>query len=151
MKRRLRVAALAVLWLAAPAAADEAPAVLDALLPDGRLTERLSDLAARQGLAPEEPFKVTEIGRDASSSHHLVWIRDREVPHRHDAHDLFVVILKGHGGMRLADEERPVGEGSILYIPRGTVHAFRNASPQPAVAYAVYAPAFDGEDRVPVE
>ena len=61
MKRWLRFAALAALWLAAPAAADEAPAVLDALLPDGRLTERLSDLAARPGLAPDEPFKVTEI------------------------------------------------------------------------------------------
>lgn len=151
MKRWLLVAPLAALGLAAPAAADDAPAVLDALLPEGRLTARLSELAARWGLAPDEEFKVTEVGRDASTSHHLVWIRDREVPHRHDAHDLFVVILKGHGGMRLEDEERPVGEGSILYIPRGTVHAFRNASAEPAVAYAVYAPAFDGKDRVPVE
>ena len=52
--------------------------------------------------------------------------------------------------MRLGNEERPVGEGSILYVPRGTVHAFRNAAEQPAVAYAVYAPAFDGQDRVEV-
>jgi mannose-6-phosphate isomerase-like protein (cupin superfamily) len=60
-------------------------------------------------------------------------------------------MLRGHGAMRLGADERAVGEGSILYVPRGTPHAFRNASPDPAAAYAVYAPAFDGTDRVPVE
>ncbi|MBW2416685.1 MAG: cupin domain-containing protein, partial [Deltaproteobacteria bacterium] len=80
-----------------------------------------------------------------------VWIRDREVPHRHDRHDLLVVILRGYGGMTLGETERALGEGSILYVPRGTVHTFRNASPEPAVAYAVYVPAFDGVDRVIVQ
>jgi mannose-6-phosphate isomerase-like protein (cupin superfamily) len=44
-------------------------------------------------------------------------------------------------------EERAVGQGSILYVPRATVHAFRNTSDEPAAAYAVYTPAFDGQDR----
>ena len=60
------------------------------------------------------------------------------------------VVLRGHGRMRLGAEQRPVGEGSILYVPRGAVHAFHNDSPEPAVAYAVYVPAFDGRDRVDV-
>ena len=122
-------------------------AVLDAWFPEGRMTIALGALAGQDGLAEGEDFKLIELGRDEGSSHHLVWIRDREVPHRHDRHDLFVVILKGHGAMRLDEEEREVGEGSILYVPRGTVHAFRNAAAEPAVAYAVYAPAFDGKDR----
>jgi mannose-6-phosphate isomerase-like protein (cupin superfamily) len=125
--------------------------VLDAGLPGGRRTEALASLASSRPLAPDEDFRVSELGRDAHSSQHLVWIRDREKPHRHDRHDLFVVILRGHGGMRLGDEERPVGEGSILYVPRGAVHAFRNGSGDVAVAYAVYAPPFDGRDRVEVE
>ena len=131
---------------AAPAAGSAA--VLDALFPEGRTTLELEVLAARDGLEPGQDFVVLELGRDAGSSHHLVWIRDREVPHRHDRHDLFVVILRGYGAMRLGDTERAVGQGSILYVPRGTVHAFRNDSDAPAVAYAVYAPAFDGSDRV---
>ena len=126
------------------------PAMLDALIAGERQTTALDALAQSGGLAPGESFKVSEIGRDAYSSHHLVWIRDREVPHRHDRHDLFVVILRGHGGMTLGDSERVLGEGSILYVPRGTVHTFRNASAEPAVAYAVYVPAFDGVDRVTV-
>lgn len=150
---RARRAALALLGLAlvAPAAGAPPPAVLDAQLPGGRRHEALAALAASAPLAAGEDFRVTEIGRDAHTSHHLVWIRDREQPHRHDRHDLLVVILRGWGGMRVGAEERPVGEGSILYVPRGTPHAFRNASGEVAVAYAVYAPAFDGQDRVPVE
>ena len=128
-----------------------AEAVLDALYGSERRTVALDALAEDDGLAPDQEFKVTELGRDAHTSHHLVWIRDREAPHRHDRHDLVVVMLRGHGAMRLGAEERAVGEGSILYVPRGTVHAFRNASPEPAAAYAVYTPAFDGRDRVPVE
>jgi mannose-6-phosphate isomerase-like protein (cupin superfamily) len=143
---------LAALLLAGPwaARADDAPAaVLDLLLPDGRRTEELRSLGTATPLPAGEGFRVREIGRDAHTSHHLVWVRDREVPHSHDRHDLIVVILRGHGGMTLGSKERPVGEGSVLYVPRGTVHAFRNATAEPAVAYAIYAPAFDGKDRVP--
>lgn len=147
-----RVAArLAIALLAATSlgcARPESPAVLDALFPDGRRTEALAALAASETLAPGESFRLREIGRDAHSSHHLVWIRDRETPHRHDQHDLFVVMLRGAGTMRLGDEERPVGEGSVLYVPRGTVHAFRNTSGTVAAAYAIYTPAFDGKDRI---
>ena len=91
---------------------------------------------------------MVELARDAGTSQHVVAIRGAETPHRHDQHDLLVVMLRGHGRMRIGAEERPVGEGSILYVPRGTVHAFRNESPEPAVAFAVYLPAFDGKDRV---
>ena len=128
----------------------EPPAVLDAIL-GGRLHVPLVELVGRAPLDPDQDFRVVEIARDAHSSHHVVSIRDREVPHRHDRHDLLVVMLRGYGGMRLDDEERSVGEGSILFVPRGTPHAYRNASDEPAVAYAVYWPPFDGADRVSVE
>jgi mannose-6-phosphate isomerase-like protein (cupin superfamily) len=142
-------AALLLAALPQLARAEGPPAVLDALFPDGRRTQELRALGGAAPLATGEAFRVTEVARDANTSHHLVWIRDRETPHRHDRHDLFVVILRGHGGMLLGADERPVGEGSILYVPRGTVHAFRNATAEPALAYAVYAPAFDGKDRTP--
>ncbi|MFN7955214.1 MAG: cupin domain-containing protein [bacterium] len=130
----------------------EAPhPVVDALFGDARTTESLKQLAALVELNEGEAFKLTEIGRDGRSSHHLVAIRDREDPHRHDTHDLFVFIVRGYGTMRIGNEARPVGEGSVLYVPRGTVHAFRNTSPEPAIAYAIYSPPFDGKDKVPAE
>jgi mannose-6-phosphate isomerase-like protein (cupin superfamily) len=151
VKRALAALLLVACARPAPPPSTGAEAVLDALYGSERRTVALDALAEDDGLAPAEAFKVVELGRDAHTSHHLVWIRDREVPHRHDRHDLVVVMLRGHGAMRLGAEERAVGEGSILYVPRGSVHAFRNASPEPAAAYAVYTPAFDGADRVPVE
>jgi len=136
-------------WLArGVAAGDASPPVLDALFPSGRETLALAALAERVTLAPGEELRVVELARDASTSHHLVAIRGQETPHRHDHHDLLVVMLRGHGRMLLGAEERAVGEGSILYVPRGSVHAFRNESAEPAVAYAVYVPAFDGRDRL---
>jgi mannose-6-phosphate isomerase-like protein (cupin superfamily) len=141
---------LGILLALTLAARSRPPAVFDALL-SGRMHVPLEELASRAPLGPGQSFRVAPIGRDAHTSHHVVTIRDREVPHRHDRHDLVVVMLRGHGHMRLGDEERPVGEGSVLYVPRGTPHAFRNESDAPAVAYAMYAPAFDGEDRVTVE
>lgn len=132
---------------AAPGLAEGPEPVLDALVGGERITVPLAALAERETLPPGENFKVVELARDAHTSHHVVWIRDREVPHRHDRHDLMVVMLRGHGFMRIGEEERALGEGSILYVPRATVHAFRNTSDEPAAAYAIYTPAFDGRDR----
>lgn len=142
-------AATAGLWFASGGlAADAPPAMLDALYPSGRLTAPLASLPDRVKLAAGENFKVVELARDADTSQHVVAIRGAETPHRHDQHDLLVVILRGYGRIRIGAEERPVGEGSVLYVPRGTVHAFRNESPEPAVSYAVYLPPFDGKDRI---
>jgi mannose-6-phosphate isomerase-like protein (cupin superfamily) len=154
MTRMLRAslaiaAAAAGFWLASGVdAADAPPAVLDALLPKGRETVPLAALAERVKLSPGEDFRVIELARDTQTSQHLVAIRGAEVPHRHDRHALLVVMLRGYGSMRIAGQQKPVGDGSILYVPRGAVHAFRNDSPEPAVAYAVYIPPFDGKDRV---
>lgn len=145
------VIAVAVVSLAVSPAPGPPTATLDALFPSGRLTLPLEDLAAKYPLAPGKDFQVSEVGRDTHSSQHAVWIVDREVPHRHDTHDLIVVMVAGYGTMRLGAETRPVGTGSILYVPRGTAHAFTNESGAPALAYAVYFPPFDGKDRVTVE
>ncbi|MEM7409593.1 MAG: cupin domain-containing protein [Myxococcota bacterium] len=148
----MRRSRLALLTLIAPllCAPDLAASpTLDVLIGE-RQRQPVATLAARVGLKITEDFKVVEIGRDAGTSQHLVAIRTQEIPHRHDRHDLFVVMVRGHGTWRVGDETQPVGENSILYVPRGTVHAFSNQAQLPAIAYAVYVPPFDGEDRVEV-
>jgi mannose-6-phosphate isomerase-like protein (cupin superfamily) len=143
------IIAVTCLSLVAPlSAAAQSPAVFDALLAGQRTTIEFDELVQRAPLAPDEAFHIAELGRDPFTSHHVVSIRHREVPHRHDRHDLMVVLVRGSGTMLLGTEERPVGVGSILYIPRGTSHAFRNTGDEPAIAYAVYSPAFDAEDRI---
>lgn len=152
MAAALRLALLTlVLAGAADAGEDAPPAMLDAVFGDERQTVALEKLESRPALGPGESFRAVEIARDANSSHHVVAIRDGETPHRHEQHDLLVMLLEGHGVMRMGDAARRVGQGSILWVPRGTVHAFRNASDSPAVAYLVYFPPFDADDRIPEE
>ncbi len=148
--RRLLIGALAIQVLSAAVARGDPATVLDAVIAGQRMTIERDALIARAELREDQNFRVVEVGRDDHTSHHIVAIRDREQPHSHERHDLFVVILRGHGTMRLGDQERPVGVDSILYVPRGTIHAFHNTSGEPAIAYAVYTPAFDGRDRIPV-
>jgi mannose-6-phosphate isomerase-like protein (cupin superfamily) len=136
---------------AVPAASAPEPAVVDGLFATGRLTRPMSELIAGATLAQGEGFRIVEVGRDANSSHHIVTLRDREPVHRHDLHDLFVVLLEGSGQMLIGEQERALGAHSVVYVPRGTPHAMRNTSAAPIVGYAVFVPAFDGSDRVLVE
>jgi len=144
-------AVLAGLGLVAAAPAGPGPQGIDVLFPTGRVSESIDALLAAHPLESGKTFQVTELGRDTTSSHHLVWIVDREQPHRHDTHDLVVVMLRGWGTLRMGSETKPLGAGSIVYIPRGTPHAFTNLSGAPAASYAIYSPPFDGKDRQPVE
>jgi mannose-6-phosphate isomerase-like protein (cupin superfamily) len=142
----------ALLAGAAGSRAHEGPTTaVDALLGGSRVSIPLSELPARVPLADGQDFRVEELGRSESTSHHVAAIRTAEPLHRHDRHDLLVVLVRGHGTQRIGDETRTVGEGSVIFVPRGVPHAFTNAGPEPAVAYVVYAPPFDGTDRVPVQ
>jgi mannose-6-phosphate isomerase-like protein (cupin superfamily) len=125
--------------------------MLDAQFSKGRMTRPLADLIASVELAAGEAFKIVELGCDAHASHHIVALRDREPLHRRDTHDLLVFVIEGHGHMHIGDEERAIGERSIVYVPRGTPGAMRNAAQAPLTRYAVFTPAFDGQDRVLVE
>jgi mannose-6-phosphate isomerase-like protein (cupin superfamily) len=148
-RRALPSLAIGLALLAAAPGLDPAPTV-DALIGAERVRIPLAALADRVPLAADQDFRVVELGRDASTSHHIAAIRTAETPHRHDRHDLFVVLVRGHGAMRIGDAALPVGEGSVLYVPRGTVHAFANQGGTHAVSYVVYSPPFDGTDRVEV-
>ncbi len=48
-------------------------------------------------LGPRENIKITPLGKTAEVSHHVVQIRDREVPHFHQFLDLTFVLLRVRG------------------------------------------------------
>jgi len=117
-----------------------------------RLSERdLDSLLAANALAAGENFKVVTLGQTREVSHHVVQIRDREVPHIHKGHDVTVVMLRGQGYLMWGKERMDLVAGDILFIPRGAVHYFINTHSGPAVALAIYSPPFDGKDTIPVE
>jgi mannose-6-phosphate isomerase-like protein (cupin superfamily) len=48
---------------------------------------------------------------------------DTQTPHTED--ELYVV-LSGRGQLRVGEESRPVGVGSLCFVPAGAVHAFHS-------------------------
>lgn len=102
-------------------------------------------------LAANDNIKITTLGQGQEVSHHLVQIRDREKPHLHQRHDGTVFMFKGSGYLIMDKVRIDLMAGDVVYIPRGTVHYFVNTGSDPAVAFVVFAPPFDGKDTVPVD
>jgi quercetin dioxygenase-like cupin family protein len=54
------------------------------------------------------------------------------VPHWHDDLDEIYYVLEGQIDYLLEHDWHRAGPGTTVYVPAGTVHAFRNATGQPA-------------------
>jgi mannose-6-phosphate isomerase-like protein (cupin superfamily) len=106
---------------------------------------------AANPLGPGASLRVVEIGRGESVSHHLVQVRDAERAHVHRAHDLTVTLVRGRGEQAVGTQRVAVAAGDVVFVPRGTVHFFRNIGSDPAVALVTFSPPYDGTDHVPVE
>ncbi len=112
------------------------------------------------GSLPAVTWTDEELGKDVAiktvrqsdgASYHVVRLLKAEKPHVHDRSDLVVVVLSGSVKMHFGDRVVPVGPGQVIDIPKGAPHWAENASAGPSFAYVVFAPAFDGKDRRPVE
>lgn len=111
----------------------------------------LEKVLVENPLGANDNIKMTTLGQGQGASHHVVQIRDREKPHLHQLHDGTVIMVKGSGYLIMEKRRIDLAVGDILYIPRGAVHYFVNTGSEPAVAFVVFAPPFDGKDSVPVD
>ncbi len=110
----------------------------------------LARILAENPLAPGENIKISTLGQGREVSHHVVQVRDREAPYIHRDHDGTIVMLRGRGYLMLGESRVDLAVGDVVFIPRGMVHYFVNQDSQPAVAFVVFSPPFDGKDTVPV-
>jgi mannose-6-phosphate isomerase-like protein (cupin superfamily) len=53
-------------------------------------------------------------------------------PHVHRREDEFFYVLDGTFEIRIGDEVHELGPGGFAYVPRGTVHNFRNTAAVPS-------------------
>ena len=65
----------------------------------------------------------------------------RVLPHRHHEFEEAFYVLEGSLEFLLGEEWRGGGRGTAVHVPRNTVHAFRNASGEPARVLVVHTPA----------
>jgi mannose-6-phosphate isomerase-like protein (cupin superfamily) len=62
-------------------------------------------------------------------------------PHIHTREDEFFYVLDGTFEIRVGDELHPLGPGGFAYVPRGTVHNFRNTAETPGRILVGFTPA----------
>jgi uncharacterized cupin superfamily protein len=60
--------------------------------------------------------------------------------HYHRARDEFFYIVSGEFVLRIGDAEHTAPAGTCAFVPRGTVHGFRNASQADASILVVHTP-----------
>jgi quercetin dioxygenase-like cupin family protein len=58
-------------------------------------------------------------------------------PHRHLAEDELFILLDGQEEYFLDGTWTPVAVGSVVYVPRGVVHTFRNVGDTPSVKWTL--------------
>ncbi|HEY1598807.1 MAG TPA: cupin domain-containing protein [Pirellulales bacterium] len=63
------------------------------------------------------------------------------LPHVHVREDEYSYVLQGTIGARVGDQEVIAGPGSYLFKPRGFMHTFWNAGPEPARLLEIISPA----------
>ena len=62
-------------------------------------------------------------------------------PHIHTREDEFFYVLDGTFEIRIGDELHALGPGGYAYVPRGTVHNFRNTADTPSRLLVGFTPA----------
>ena len=62
-------------------------------------------------------------------------------PHVHGREDEFFFVLDGTFEIRIGDAVHALGPGSFAYVPRGTLHNFRNTAEVPSRILVGFAPA----------
>jgi mannose-6-phosphate isomerase-like protein (cupin superfamily) len=68
-------------------------------------------------------------------------------PHSHPTHE-FYYIISGRGVMKIADEEREVGQGDLIRIPPDTVHSIWPVTPNAALRGLAFAIGMEGSGPV---
>jgi quercetin dioxygenase-like cupin family protein len=110
----------------------------------------LDAFVAAHPLAPEQNIRADEVARTAGATYHVVQVRAGEVPHRHLAHDMTVLVLEGSGTLMLDDVRVPMRAGDVAVVARGRPHWFTNGEHSPAVALVAFTPPLDAPDAAPV-
>lgn len=122
--------------------------------PSVRLPElgrvEIDQLLGRYPMPSGVPLHPALLQRGEFQSYHLVQIRTRETPHRHVEHDLSVTLLRGEGVLHVAGKRHAMRQGDAAVVGRGEAHWFENRGSEPAAAFVIFSPPYDGKDNVPL-
>jgi quercetin dioxygenase-like cupin family protein len=126
------VLALSITGVALGAAPVEAPVI------------HFDEVVKAHPIDPTRGAVLTEVARGEQASVNI-WQMTKGLPaHFHRSHEEVIIVKSGRAEARVGDKT------DILLVPKSTVHAVRALGEEPFQGVSVFAPAFDGKDRVMV-
>jgi quercetin dioxygenase-like cupin family protein len=79
------------------------------------------------GFNPDKQFKATMFkSQNLMLGLNCLEPGQEQKSHTHDAQDKFYYVVEGVGDFVVGDEERTVGEGSVIWAPAGVSHGVTN-------------------------
>lgn len=98
--------------------------------------------ASRQGPG----VRAEAWGESPDATLRVLATTEAERPHRHDQHDLTVVLLRGAGVLVVEGRQWQVRSGDVVHVARGKVHHFHPRGPAPVTALVIFTPRLEGGD-----
>jgi quercetin dioxygenase-like cupin family protein len=100
---------------------------------------------------PARGAVLTEVARGEQASVNVWQMTKGLPPHFHRTHEEVIFVKSGRAEVRLGDRTLTMQAGDMVLVPKGMVHSARALGDEPIRGISVFAPAFDGKDRVMVE
>ena len=113
----------------------------------------LNELAEENPLGNGSQSSVIPVASEENASINFVqMVPGARIPlHYHESHDELVYIIEGEGMMEINGEEHILQPFDMLYIPLGAIHSLTAINDKNLKVISIFAPAFDGVDRVYVQ
>lgn len=92
------------------------------------------------GFGVDFKIRSEDTGKQCSVVEHPIDPGRLVPPHTHSREDEFSYVLEGRVGARVGDQEATAGPGSYVLKPRGIMHTFWNAGPEPARILEILSP-----------
>ncbi len=92
-------------------------------------------------------YLLLSAGDAGSGNLAITWIEgepgSEQAQHSHANSEQAYVIVEGQGLMHVADEERGVRAGTLVFVPKGASHSIRNIGQGKLVCITATSPPFD--------
>ena len=86
-------------------------------------------------------------GQGGSHNLAITWVEgepeSEQSRHAHPDAEQVYVIVAGRGLMHVAGEEKEVGPGTLVFVPKGALHSIRNLGTEKLVYVSATAPPFE--------
>ncbi len=105
------------------------------------------DQSPRNHRGGQVSYLLLTKGQFGSKDLSITWVEgepgSEQSVHAHAANEQVYVMVRGHGVMKVGDEEREVWPGTLVFVPPGTGHTIRNTGEEPLAYVSATSPPFE--------